>query len=111
MTELGVAKDRTCYGPMGVATPDNSLTGVNRNGKEAAGNMWTQDMGTGIRMRASMGQRKRSEICCRISLIAIHVPRELDWRHEVPRELDWRQWDTLVFKGEQEENKDRWTCK
>ena len=58
VTELGVAKDRTCYGPMGVATPDNSLTGVNRNGKEAAGNMWTQEMGTGIRMRVSMGQRK-----------------------------------------------------
>ena len=31
---------------MGVMTPGNSLTGVNRNGKEAARNIWTQEITT-----------------------------------------------------------------
>ena len=49
MTQLGVAKDRETFkGPMGVMTPYNSLTGVNRNGKETAGNIWIEEMITGI---------------------------------------------------------------
>ena len=47
MTKLGVGKDRETYkGAMGATMPDNSLAGVNRNGKEATDNIWTEEKNT-----------------------------------------------------------------
>ena len=63
VTTLGVGKDRETYkGTMGVMPPDNSLTGGNRDGKKAAGNIWTEEMNTGIEDEEDHWTEERKEV-------------------------------------------------
>ena len=63
MTQLGVGKDRETYkGTLGMTTPYNTLTGGNRNGKKAAGNIWTEEMNTCIEDEGDHGTEERKEI-------------------------------------------------
>ena len=63
-----------------MATPDNSLTGMSRNGNETGGNIWIEDTGTGIEDDRSLhGAEERKEICSGTSIAETHTYRNQQW--------------------------------
>ena len=74
LTELGMAKDReTGKGPMGVAAPDNSLTGMNRNGNETEETFGLKRRAQVSRMTGACVRRKEGDLFWDIDRRNTHV--------------------------------------
>ena len=84
---------------------DNRVTktGANQESEEAAGNVRTEEMITGVEYEGEIMTEERKEICSGATLMARHAYTR---NPEIPtgKEIDLQQWDTLVFKGEHAEN-------
>ena len=78
-------------------------TGANQESEEAAGNVRTEEMITGVEDEGEIRTEERKEICARTPLMATHAYTKNQESH-VGKEIYMRQWDTLIFKGEHAEN-------
>ena len=78
-------------------------TGTNQESEEAAGNVRTEEMITGVEDEGEIRPEERKEICSGATLVAIHAYTRYPESH-IGKEIDLQQWDTLVFKGEHAEN-------
>ena len=78
-------------------------TGANQESEEAAGNVRTEEMITGVEDEGEIRTEERQEICDGTPLMATHAYTK---NQESPegKEIDLRQWDTFIFKGEHAEN-------
>ena len=78
-------------------------TGANQESGEAAGNVRTEDMITGVEDDGEIRTEERKEICAGTPLMATHAFTK-NQKSPVGEEIDLRQWDTLIFKGKHAEN-------
>ena len=78
-------------------------TGANQESEEAAGNVRTEEMITGVEDEGEIRTGERNEICAGTPLMATHAYTK-NQESPVGKEIDLRQWDTLIFKGEHAEN-------
>ena len=78
-------------------------TGANQESEEAAGNVRTEEMITGVEDEGELRTEERKEICVGTPLMATHAYTK-NQESPVGKELDLRQWDTLIFKGQHAEN-------
>ena len=88
-----------------------TTTGVNQDreeqaGEEAAGNIRTEEMNTGIQEGEGRIE-ERKDLCTGTVIMATHVYTK-NPESSLGKEIDLQQWDTLVFKGEHVENKHWW---
>ena len=74
-------------------------TGANQDSEEAAGNVRTEEMITGVEDEGEIRTEERKEICAGTPLMATHAYTK-NQESPVGKEIDLRQWDTLIFKGE-----------
>ena len=81
-------------------------TGANQESEEAAGNVRTEEMVTGVEDEGEIRTEERKEICAGTPLMATHAYTK-NKESPVGKEIYLRQWDTLTFKGEHAEN-DHW---
>ena len=79
-------------------------TGANQESEEAAGNVRTEEMITGVEDEGEIRTEEREEICAGAPLMATHTYTK-NQESPVGKEIDLRQWDTLIFKGQHAENK------
>ena len=77
-------------------------TGANQD-SEAAGNVRTEEMITGVEDEGEIRTEERKAICAGTPLMATHAYTKNQESH-VGKEIDLRQWDTLISKGEHTEN-------
>ena len=82
-------------------------TGANHESEEAAGNVRTEEMITGVEDEGEIRTEERKEICDGTPLMATHAYTK-NKESPVGKELDLRQWDTLIFKGQHADN-DHWS--
>ena len=78
-------------------------TGANQESEEAAGNVRTEEMITGVEDEGEIRTEERKEICAGTPLMATHGYTN-NQESPVGKEVDLRQWDTLIFKGQHAEN-------
>ena len=78
-------------------------TGANHESEEAAGNVRTEEMITGVEDEGEIRTEERKEICDGTPLMATHAYTK-NQESPVGKELDLRQWDTLIFKGQHADN-------
>ena len=78
-------------------------TGANQESEEAAGNVRTEEMITGVEDEGEIRTEERKEICVGTPLMATHAYTK-NQESPVGKEIDLRQWDTLIFKGEHAEH-------
>ena len=78
-------------------------TGANHDSEEAAGNVRTEEMITGVEDEGEIRTEERKEICDGTPLMATHAYTK-NQESPVGKELDLRQWDTLIFKGQHADN-------
>ena len=78
-------------------------SGANQDSEEAAGNVRTEEMITGVEDEGEFRTEERKEICAGTPLMATHAYTK-NQKSPVGKEIDLRQWDTLIFKGEHAEN-------
>ena len=78
-------------------------TGANQESEEAAGNVRTEEMITGVEDEGDIRTEERKEICAGTPPMATHACTK-NQESPVGKEIDLRQWDTLIFKGEHAEN-------
>ena len=78
-------------------------TGANQESDEAAGNVRTEEMITGVEDEGEIRNEERKEICAGTPLMATHAYTK-NQESPVGKEIDLRQCDTLIFKGEHAEN-------
>ena len=78
-------------------------TGANQESEEAAGNVRTADMITGVEDEGDIMTEERKEICSGATLMATHAYTRQPDSH-IWKEIYLQQWDTLVFKGEHADN-------
>ena len=78
-------------------------TGANQESEEAAGNVRTEEMITGVEDEGEIRTEERKEICDGTPLMATHAYTK-NQESPVGKEIDLRQWDTLIFKGQHAEN-------
>ena len=78
-------------------------TGANHESEEAAGNVRTEEMITGVEDEGEVRTEERKEICDGTPLMATHAYTK-NQESPVGKELDLRQWDTLIFKGQHADN-------
>ena len=73
-------------------------TGGNQDRDEAAENIRTDEMITGVEDEGEIRTEERKEICAGATLMATHAYMR---NHESPlgKEIDLQQWETLIFKG------------
>ena len=83
------------------------MTGVSQDRGETAGNSRTEDTDTCIEDEEEGRTEERTEISAGTPLMATHAYTN-NQDSPVRKEIDLRQWDTLIFKGEQGENKHWW---
>ena len=78
-------------------------TGGNQDRDEAAENIRTDEMITGVEDEGEIRTEERKEICAGATLMATHAYMR---NHESPlgKEIYLQQWETLIFKGEHAEN-------
>ena len=81
-------------------------TGANQESEEAAGNVRTEEMITGVEDEGEIRTEERKEICAGTPLMATHAYTKNQASH-VGKEIDLRQWDTLIFKRKHAENEHR----
>ena len=80
-----------------------TTSGANQESEEAAGNVRTEEMITGVGDEGEIRTEERKEICAGTPLMATHAYTK-NQESPVGKEIDLRQWDTLIFKGEHAEN-------
>ena len=80
-----------------------ATTRVNQYGEEAAGNIRTEEMITGVEDEGEIRTEARKEICAGGKLRATHG-YTINPESPLGKEIYIQQWDTLVFKGEHAEN-------
>ena len=73
--------------------------GPNHCNEEAAGNVRTEEMITGVDDEGEIRTEERKEICDGTPLMATHAYTK-NQESPVGKEIDLRQWDTLIFKGQ-----------
>ena len=78
-------------------------TGANQESEEAAGNVRTEEMITGVEDEGEIRTEERKDICAGTPLMATHAYTK-NQESPVGKEIDLRQWDTLIFKGQHAEN-------
>ena len=78
-------------------------TGGNQDRNEAAENITTEEMITGVVDEGDIRTEERKEICSRATLMATHAYTRNHESH-LGKEIYLQQWETLIFKGEQAEN-------
>ena len=78
-------------------------SGANQENDEAAGNVRTEEMITGVEDEGEIRTEERKEICDGTPLMATHAYTK-NQESPVGKEIYLRQWDTLIFKGEHAEN-------
>ena len=78
-------------------------TGANQESEEAAGNVRTEEMITGVEDEGESRTEERKEICAETPLMATHAYTK-NQESPVGKEIDLRQWDTLIFEGQHAEN-------
>ena len=78
-------------------------TGANHESEEAAGNVRTEEMITGVEDEGEIMTEERKDICDGTPLMATHAYTK-NQESPVGKELDLRQWDTLIFKGQHADN-------
>ena len=78
-------------------------TGANQESEEAAENVRTEEMITGVEDEGDIRTEERKEICAGTPLMATHAYTK-NQESPVGKEIDLRQWDTLIFKGQHAEN-------
>ena len=79
-------------------------TGANQESEEAAGNVRTEEMITGVEDEGEIRTEERKAIYAGTPLnMATHAYTK-NQESPVGKEIDLRQWDTLIFKGEHAEN-------
>ena len=78
-------------------------TGANQESEEAAGNVRTEEMITGVEDEGEITTEERKEICTGTPLMATHAYTK-NQESPIGKEIDLRQCDTLIFKGEHAEN-------
>ena len=78
-------------------------TGANQESEEAAGNVRTEEMITGVEDEGEIRTEERKEICSGATLMVTHAYTRSP-EGPVGKEIDLQQWDTLVFKEEHAEN-------
>ena len=78
-------------------------TGGNQDRDEAAENIRTDEMITGVEDEGEIRTEERKEICSGATLMATHAYTR---NHESPlgNAINIQQWETLIFKGEHAEN-------
>ena len=81
-------------------------TGANQESEEAAGNVRTEEMITGVEYEGEIRTEERKEICSGATLMATHAYTRKP-ESPIGKEIDLQQWDTLVFKAEHAENEQR----
>ena len=80
-----------------------SKSGANQEIEEAAGNVRTEEMITGVGDVGEIRTEERKEICAGTPLMATHAYTK-NQESPVGKETDLRQWDTPIFKGEHAKN-------
>ena len=78
-------------------------TGANQESAEAAGNVRTEEMITGVEDEGEIRTEERKEICAGTPLMATHAYTQ-NQESPVGKDIDLRQWELLIFKGEHAEN-------
>ena len=78
-------------------------TGANQESEEAAVNVRTEEMITGVEDEGEIRTEKKKEIYSGATLMATHA-YTMNPESPIGKEIDLQQWDTLVFKGEHAEN-------
>ena len=78
-------------------------TGGNQDRDEAAENIRTDDMITGVEDEGEIRTEERKEICAGATLMATHAYTR-NPESPLGKEIDLQQWETLIFKGERAEN-------
>ena len=84
---------------------ENRVTkaGPNHESEEAAGNVRTEEMITGVEDEGEIRTAERKEICAGTPLMATHAYTK-NQESPIGKEIDLRQWDALIFKGQHAEN-------
>ena len=78
-------------------------TGANQESEEAAGNVRTEEMITGVEDEGEIRTEERKEISDGTLLMATHAYTK-NQESPVGKEIYLRQWDTLILKGQHAEN-------
>ena len=78
-------------------------TGANQESEEAAGNVRTEEMITGVEDEGEIRIEERKDICDGTPLMATHAYTK-NQESPVGKEIYLRQWDTLIFKGQHADN-------
>ena len=78
-------------------------TGGNQDRGEAAENIRTEEMITGVEDEGEIRTEERKEICAGATLMATHAYTRNHESH-LGKEIDLQQWETLSFKGKHAEN-------
>ena len=78
-------------------------TGANQESEEAAGNVRTEEIITGVEDEGEIRTEEKKEICDGTPLMATHAYTK-NQESPVGNEIDLRPWDTLIFKGQHAEN-------
>ena len=78
-------------------------TGANQESEEAAENVWTEEMITGVEEEGDIRTEERKEICCEATHMATHAYM-MNTESPIGKEIDLHQCDTLAFKGHHAEN-------
>ena len=78
-------------------------TGANQESEEAARNVRTEEMITGVEDEGEIRTEERKEIGAGTPLMATHAYMK-NQESPVGKEIYLRQWDTLIFKGQHAEN-------
>ena len=75
----------------------------NQDRDEAAENIRTDEMITGVEDEGEIRTEERKEICAGATLMATHAYTR-NPESPLGNEIDLQQWETLIFKGEHAEN-------
>ena len=78
-------------------------TGANQESEEAAGNVRTEEMITGVDDEGEIRTEEKKEICSGATLMATHAYTR-NPESPIGKEIYLQQWDTLIFKGEHADN-------
>ena len=80
-----------------------TTTRVNQDREEAAGNIRTEEMVTGVEDEGEIRREESKEICAGATLMVTHAYTR-NPESPLGKEIDLQQCDTLIFKGEHAEN-------
>ena len=80
-----------------------TMTGVNQDREESAGNIRKEEMIAGVEDEGEIRTEERKVICAGATLMATHTYTR-NPESPLGKEIDLQQWDTLIFKGEHAEN-------